>query len=655
MTEKDVRSKVPSADQLQSLFRESPTGMAILMGPDFVIDVINQAMLRLIDKPAEAVADRPAFDAVSEARGRGFEEVFGSVYSSGEPISIPEAPVSLFRGGTLEELYVQVSCEPFRERDGRISGVIVYATEITDQVLARKRIEDYEIQQGVANDAGAVGTFQWSIGDSYFQYSPRLAQMFGLPVDRVLSQAEFIERIHPDDLAIRNEAHKAAHLTGNLFYEIRVIWADGTIRWIRLSGKSFSGTSASPDRMFGAAVDITDLKSQSEALEKAVAARTAKLLERQTQLQQSEERYHKMVEEVQDYAIILLDKNGVVQNWNLGAESIKGYSEEEIVGNSFEVFYPEPDRLARLPQKLLNDARTTGRATHEGWRVRKDGSMFWGSIVITALHDNTGEIIGFSKVTRDLTERKVAQDQLMQYTQELESQNKELEQFAYVASHDLQEPLRKIQTFAEIVQSNQYDEATRNKYFEKIKTSAHRMSELIRSVLNYSKLANDPSQKVPTDLNQVVERAIMDFELLIQEKNARLIVEPLPTIKAIPVQLSQLFANLIGNALKFNAGEPIVTIRSRILRAEEVTNLPSHITAHTLCEISITDNGIGFEQQYERQIFGMFQRLHGRHQFGGTGIGLALCKKVVENHHGHITAESELGIGSTFRVYFPAE
>jgi len=176
-------------------------------------------------------------------------------------------------------------------------------------------------------------------------------------------------------------------------------------------------------------------------------------------LRASEERYHQMIAEVQDYAIILLNTEGIIENWNAGAESIKGYTAGEAVGKKFSMFYTEEDRKNNLPDKLLNQARTTGKAVQEGWRVRKDGTRFWGTIVITALHNKEGTLIGFSKVTRDRTEQKMADDKLLEYTAELEKQNSELEQFAYVASHDLQEPLRKIQTFADMIQENFEDKS----------------------------------------------------------------------------------------------------------------------------------------------------------------------------------------------------
>ncbi|MBK8364296.1 MAG: PAS domain S-box protein [Bacteroidetes bacterium] len=213
-------------------------------------------------------------------------------------------------------------------------------------------------------------------------------------------------------------------------------------------------------------------------------------------LRDSEERYHQMIAEVQDYAIILLDINGIIQNWNAGAERIKGYRSDEVIGKKFELFYTPEDLNSKMPDRLLNYAKEHGKAVQEGWRVRKDGTRFWGTIVITALHNKENEVIGFSKVTRDLTQQKIAEEKLAAYLTELEIQNRDLEQFAYVASHDLQEPLRKIQTFAELIQENYDDREFVNKYFEKLEFSAQRMSDLIKSLLNYSRLSKNHDEKM---------------------------------------------------------------------------------------------------------------------------------------------------------------
>ncbi|MDF2438635.1 MAG: sensor histidine kinase [Bacteroidota bacterium] len=379
------------------------------------------------------------------------------------------------------------------------------------------------------------------------------------------------------------------------------------------------------------------------------------------QLRMSEERYHQMIAEVQDYAIILLSPEGLIENWNIGAEKIKGYKASEVVGKKFEVFYTPEDRAVNMPYRLLEEARTTGRAAQEGWRVRKDGTRFWGSITITALHDKNGDVIGFSKVTRDLTQQKIAEDKVIAYNAELEMQNSELEQFAYVASHDLQEPLRKIQTFAELIQENYSDEEYVKRYFAKLEASAQRMAELVRSLLDYSRLAKDKEkgsrkvEQVDVDLNTIVEEVKQDFELLIEEKKAIIISNSLPVVKGNKMQIGQLISNLISNSLKFSKENPIIRVSSSIVNLSQIPDAPENLMASRYYQIIFEDNGIGFEQQYDKIIFSLFQRLHGKQHFAGTGIGLALCKKIVDNHHGHISAVSAPGKGATFNVYLPIE
>lgn len=380
--------------------------------------------------------------------------------------------------------------------------------------------------------------------------------------------------------------------------------------------------------------DLTDKKNAEDALK------------------MSEERYHQMIAEVQDYAIILLDEKGIIQNWNVGAERIKGYTAEEAIGKKFSMFYTREDLANNLPDLLLQKAKQEGKAVQEGWRVRKDGSRFWGTIVITALHGKKHEIIGFSKVTRDLTEKKMAEEKLLSYTAELEMQNSELEQFAFIASHDLQEPLRKIQTFAKLIQNNYQDEAFVIKYLDKLDQSAKRMALLVKSLLNYSRLQKDKSEIIEIDLNHILNEVKQDFELLIHEKNATITSEILPSIWGHPIQIGQLFSNLICNSLKFSEGDTQINIRSAIVDKSQVTDAPDFL-AEKYLRIDFEDNGIGFDQQYDKLIFSLFQRLHGKQDYEGTGIGLALCKRIVENHHGFIRATSELKKGATFSVYLP--
>jgi len=360
----------------------------------------------------------------------------------------------------------------------------------------------------------------------------------------------------------------------------------------------------------------------------------------------------KIVEEIEDYAILSLDKEGTILNWNKGAEKIKGYSETEILGKNFRVFYRDEDRKKKLPERLIKEALEKGKAIHEGWRLRKDKTHFWGSTVITALHDENKNHIGFLKVTRDLTERKIAEDKLRDHARELEFQNKQLEEYAYIASHDLQEPLRKVKTFANLLEKNIGNTNASIKYLEKINKAATRMENLIKDVLKYSQLSMQNEIFSPVDLNKIIENVREDFELLIEQKSANISYSVLPVLKGIPIQLHQLFSNLMANSLKFTNQAPEIKISSQKADKKEIRNINTLNPNQNYIKIMFSDNGIGFDQDYADQIFKLFQRLnHGQY---GTGIGLALCKKIVENHQGHISVESQPDRGTVFSIYLPS-
>lgn len=395
--------------------------------------------------------------------------------------------------------------------------------------------------------------------------------------------------------------------------------------------------------------DLTERKQAEDRLQHVTDA----LKKSYEALRKSEEEYHKMVEEVEDYAIILLNEKGDIQNWNTGAEKIKGYRAEEILGKHFRLFYLPSDRASGLPERLIATAKATGKATHEGWRVRKNGGTFWGSVVITALHNDKGDIIGFSKVTRDLTEKKIAEDKLNEYLLELQQQNKELERFAYIASHDLQEPLRKIRTFAELIEKDLDDKEAIVRYFSKIKESASRMSALIKSVLLYSRLAAQDDDREAVDLNDILEEVVNQYEFTIMDKQATIEAAKLPTIDGIALQLSQLFANLLGNALKFSSDAPLIEVSVSKVSDRAVASLGFVPHARDYHLVTFADNGIGFDPIYAQKIFAVFERLHARHEYPGTGIGLALCKRIMDNHQGFIRAEGAPGKGATFYLYFP--
>ncbi|AWI26109.1 sensor histidine kinase [Flavobacterium pallidum] len=377
--------------------------------------------------------------------------------------------------------------------------------------------------------------------------------------------------------------------------------------------------------------DLTERKNAEDNLEKHAIA----LQHHNEMLRLSEERYHRMIAEVEDYAIILLDTDGNIMNWNKGAENIKGYTESEIIGRNFRSFYRPEDRERQLPEQLLAEAVANNKATHEGWRLRKDGTHFWGSIVITALHDDEGNITGFSKVTRDLTYKKQSDDLILM-------QNKQLEEYAYVASHDLQEPLRKIMLFIDLLHRNIDNKETVAAYISKINSATERMSNLIKAVLNYSQVTDSIALKAEVDLNAVLANIETDFEIMLADKQGIINRGALPIINAVPIQMHQLFSNLINNGIKFNDDHPVIDI---------IYLNAAHSGKQGFMKITVKDNGRGFNPEHTDKIFRMFHRLHDKTQ--GTGIGLALCKRVVENHGGTITVASNPGQGTAFEIWLP--
>lgn len=339
-----------------------------------------------------------------------------------------------------------------------------------------------------------------------------------------------------------------------------------------------------------------------------------------------------------------------------------------VIVLSFIVAYFLSRRLQQtISEPLLRLADAARRVSdHHDYSVRahKTNDDEIGALtdafnhMLTQIEQQNSEIRSFNqqleqKVRARTMELEGANNKLEVVNEKLVRSNSDLEQFAYVASHDLQEPLRKIQIFTEMAEKAIAAQTDTRGYFEKIHASAKRMTDLIKSVLNYSRLSKTGEQFEKVDLNVLVENTKTDLELMIAEKKAVIKNDRLPVVHGIPLQLNQLFLNLFSNSLKFCAADPVITITSRVVPPEEVKHHEHLHAKESYIEIIFADNGIGFEQQYADQIFTIFQRLHDKRSYEGTGIGLALCKKIVENHHGYIEAKSALGKGAAFYIYLP--
>ena len=362
-----------------------------------------------------------------------------------------------------------------------------------------------------------------------------------------------------------------------------------------------------------------------------------------------------MIDSVTDYGIFLLDPDGCIVNWNKGAALIKGYSAEEIIGEHFSIFYPQEALDRDWPAYELKVARADGRFEDEGWRLRKDGSRFWANVVITSLYDEDNELLGFTKVTRDLTERREqeealreSQRRLAEANAELGLKNRELEEFARVASHDLQEPLRKIASFSGLLM-DEYGDALDGEaimFLERISDAVGRMSSLVDDLLTYSRIEGRIQLRTEVNLNDILYDVEGDLQIRLRETDGRIDRTELPALQADPTQMRQLFQNLIGNSLKFHRPNvpPVVRLHSEEIKKSD---------GRTICRVEVSDNGIGFEEKDIKNIFAPFHRLHGHGRFEGSGLGLAICKRIVERHHGAIAVRSRPGEGTVFTISLP--
>lgn len=573
---------------------------------------------------------------------------------SGEVIYMPE-----FRPKYTDSTW-EINVIPLR-KDEVIYAVMITAHEVTDIIDNKNKLQQLNDELLYFNETAKhaeqmmmFGTFGADFKTKKLIYSENLYRLLGCePFEFEPSRKKFLSFVHPDDVEYLVQASKDVYVDDYVRrWEFRMIRKDGKQIEIRASGKVFTNAKGE-NWLTGTLHDITEEKNQQRIL-----------LQTNQELKLSEERYQLMVGEMEDYAIVFLGTDGTIENWNKGVKRIYGFEEIELVGRNYSVFFTKNDKDKNIPGSVIAGAVREGKYSHEGWRIRQNGTVFWSSIVLTALKNEDETIVGFSMITRDLTERRIADEKMSKHAElleqkniDLENMNRELQSFAYISSHDLQEPLRKIQTFADRILENDYKLLSERgqDYFQRMQTAAKRMQKLIEDLLEYAQTNAGGKNFETVELETIVNDVRSEMKEIIEANGAVVELRTSVTLKVIIFQFRQLLQNLFSNAMKFAKPgiPPHITIDSKIDKGIHLNN-SLNPDAHYFY-ITVRDKGIGFEQEYSKKIFELFQRLHGKHEYKGTGIGLAICKKIIENHHGMIAATGEPGEGAVFHIYIPAD
>ncbi|GAB4030014.1 PAS domain S-box protein [Spirosoma gilvum] len=640
-----------SEERIRNIIRHAPVAIGILNGRTMVVETANKSMLEIWGKD-DSIIGLPLIKALPELDGQGFIELLEVVYDTGAAQYGTETQARLHRKGKLEEAYFNFVYAPIHNSAAEISGIMVVATEVTDQVKAKIALQESEqrFRNLIAQAPVAISLF---VGSDMIIDMPNEAMLkfwgkgnvAGLPLAEALPELKGQPFLEILDTVYKTGVEYSAHeAKADLLVDGKL----GTY-YFNFTYKPIRNAAGEIYAVMDMAIDVTEQVEARRIIE-ANELRFRTLLEAISQMTWTN------------------TPEGEFTFYNQRWYNYTGLNFDQSQNQGWEAAV-HPDDWA-LTQKTFQQALATGTifAVENRYRRGSDGMYRWHLNRALPIRDESGNLLLWVGTATDIHEQKqlaasleeqiqARTEQLMASNYDLRRSNENLEKFAYIASHDLQEPLRKIQSFGDILKA-QHAEGLGDgvDYLERMQTAAARMSLLIKDLLTFSRISTRQEMTAVVSLNRVVAEVIDTLEFAIEQSEAKVQVAALPTVSGDESQLRQLFQNLLSNSLKFQKEGtiPLIQIQTERVKAHELpTAVRPGRSVDAYHRISVSDNGIGFDEKYIDRIFQVFQRLHGRNEFAGTGIGLAICEKVVANHGGAITANSKPGQGATFIVYLP--
>jgi PAS domain S-box-containing protein len=683
---KEVRTHQQLAEserRFRSLIEQAPVATCLLVGPDMRVDVANETMLLYWGKDA-SILGKPLIDGLPELAGQPFLAILEEVYTTGKPYSATRDRADLVVNGQLTPFYFNFTYKPLYNEQGDVYAIMNMAVDVTDQVLAQQELEASEakLRSIISTAPAAMGLF---VGRDLIVELPNQTfidivgkgpDIAGKPLREVmpeLGSQPFLQIL--DDVYTTGVMYQSSGtqvdivqhgvMTHN-FYNITyspLLDEQGKVYAILDIAIDVTGEVkarqqiADTEKSLRGAIELANLATWSMDIKTGQFHYSDRFLDWlgfAEEVQPPSEVYkplpdenrQRVVEQIE--AAIRPGATGFYENEHPIINQRTG--QRRIIHAQAQVFYDDegnPDTL---------------RGTAQDVTAQREIQLALEELV----QERTEELEATNEEMATTNEEvAAANEELAAINEELEEANQllirsndNLQQFAYVASHDLQEPLRKVQQFGDLLK-NRYAEQLGDgvDYLERMQSAASRMSALIRDLLTFSRISNSQNSVILVGINQVVNSVLTDLDLRLQETKAVVHVDQLPFVQGDPSQLGQLFQNLISNALKFQRAGTVPEIWINTQRVS-ATNLPAGVrptrASVAYHRIDVIDNGIGFDEKYVDRIFQVFQRLHSKNEFVGTGIGLAICEKVASNHGGAITASSKPGQGATFSLFLPA-